>query len=459
MRKEELQKKCDETGAKTAELIAKAKRSGTKEVEIFSSFYSSTEISLEKNDINSSNASEETTYGIRVIENNCEGFATTNDAESIYESILEAKALAIAQKTPDPAMELPVKAELKKVEGLYSDEMDSLSFEDILELVKESLETKKNRYPKVNIDSGSFSFYKGFKFISSSRGVHAGEIEAGISAGYMGMAVDGDDIGSFDHEGCFSRSLSGFRKEQNENFSEFLEKCMSALKARTIDGFRGNILIPPESVFSFLGDLLGSLSGSSIRRGRSKFGNKMNSSVASDLLSINENPHIPGFGGTTSFDREGMPTLPKDIIKHGVIRSFFYNHYEAKKAGLKSSLGNALGGASSSPSCGPRQLQVEPGKSALADMLNCKEKTILIGRFSGSSDMSSGEFSGVVKGGFFLQNQEKFPIKEISISGNMYDALNHITDISREQKLLYNSSRIPYIKIEGLDITGSDEKK
>ncbi|MCB1193067.1 MAG: TldD/PmbA family protein [Leptospiraceae bacterium] len=455
MKKEFIQK-IENTKDILTIVLQKAKNSGLAEVEIYTAYGSSLEVSLEKNDINASSYSEETNYGIRVIANHCQGFVTTNDPNTLWESIQEAKTLAIVQNTPDEAMELPDPIDVRSVDGLYLDEIDDVDFEYLVGAAKTSLEEKNLHYPKVNLDSGNFSLSKGFKLVVSTKGIMAAELNSEMSANYMGMAVDGDDIGSFDYDYAIGRNKELFAKNLNHSFSEFLDRCMGGLGAKTISGFKGNILIPPESVFDFLGDLLASMTGTQIRRGRSKFGDKMGNQVASNLLTIFEDARIPGFSGSTAFDREGLPTVPKEVIQNGVLKNFFYNHFEAKKAGLKTSLGNASGGSGSLPSCGPKQLEIMPGETSLAEMLK-QTKTILVNRFSGSSDTSSGDFSGVVKGGFLLDGSSKIPIKETLISGNIYGVLNQIAFVSRERKLLYSSSLVPWILIEGIDIVGTDE--
>lgn len=453
MNKKDFIQKIENTTDVITSVIQKAKQSGLAEVEIYTAFGSLLDVSLEKNDINASTFSEETNYGVRVIENNCQGFVTTNDPNTLLDSVMEAKTLAISQNTPDSAMELPEPLEVMAVDGLYLDEIDDLDFNYLVETSKNVLEEKRSKYPKVNIDSGSFSLSKGFKLVASSKGILQSELSSEISASYMGMAVDGDDIGSFDYDYALGKNKDLFEKSLQTSFPEFLENCMGGLGAKTIPGFKGNLLIPPESVFDFLGDLLASMTGSQIRRGRSKFGDKLEKKVASELLTIFEDARVPGFSGSTAFDREGLPTVPKDIIKNGVLKNFFYNHFEARKVGLKTSKGNASGGSSSTPSCGPKQLEIMPGKTALQELLS-QPKTILVNRLSGSSDMSSGDYSGVVKGGFLLDGSSKIPIKEVVISGNIYETLNQITHITTERKLLYSSSMVPWIFIEGVDVVG-----
>lgn len=453
----EIKNKLENTKSIVSDLIQKAKQNNIQQIEIFASYAMGDEISIEKNDIGTSTHSEDINYGIRVIENNCQGFVTTNNEESLYESILDARAIARSLNTPDECMELPECSDIKPLDGLYHTEIDQVDFEHLMKFASYILEERNTKFPLVNIDNGGISLAKGFKLVANSKGILASESGASISANFFGMAVDGDDIGSFDYDSATGRTLESFKKNLEHAFHSFGDKCMGALKAQSIESFKGDVIVPPDSIFDFIGDLISSLTGTQIRRKRSKFGDKLGNQVASALLSIYEDPHIPCFSGSTSFDREGVPTQTKEIVNNGVLQNFFYNHFEARKAGLKASKGNATGGSSSTPSCGPKQLQILPGKSHISEMLNPTEKTILVSRFSGSSDSVSGDFSGTVKGGFLLNKGEKIPIKEVSLSGNIYELLNRIVDISRERKLLASSSHVPWIRFSEVDITGANE--
>jgi PmbA protein len=454
---QQISSKLEETKTYVDGVISKAKKDGISQVEIYSAYSVDTELSIEKNDISTSTHSEDTNFGVRVIENHCQGFVTTNSRDTLYQSIEGARSIARSQNMPDDCVELPEPRSIHPVDGLYLTDLDTFGFEDILNSIRKIFSVRESQFPKVNIDTGSASVSKGFKFIASSTGVMCSEIRGDISASFFGMAVDGNDIGSFDYDSATGRNMAMFQKNLDHALVSFGEKCMGSLNARSIQGFRGSIILTPDTVFNFLGDLLSSMTGTMIRKKRSKFGDKLGQQVTSPLLSIFEDPLIPCFTGSTSFDREGMPTEAKEIITKGVIHQFFYNHFEAKKAGLQQSSGNASGGSSSTPGCGPKQLQILPGKSHLQDILKPTDKTILVNRFSGTSDAVSGDFSGSVKGSFLLEGGEKIPVKEVIISGNMYEVLNRITDVSRERKLLGSSSHVPWIKFADVDITGTDE--
>ncbi|MBL0956298.1 MAG: TldD/PmbA family protein [Leptospira sp.] len=436
-------------------LISKAKSNGIEQVEIYSSYGYSEDVSLEKNDLNNCTATEENMFGIRVIHEGNQGFLISNHIPSLYTSIEEAYQLAKSQSTPDPDLVLPEPRPLTNQFDTYDSSLDTMGIEDLVSYAKEALGWRSDLYDKINIDSGDFSLSKGYKLIVSSKGVMAHELGAELSASVMGMGVDGDLVGSFDYD-----SASGFTKDQFQSlwkkaFHNFGDKCMGALYAKPTTGFQGKVLLPPDAVYSFfLGLFIGSLNGTSLRKGKSKMAGKMGEKVASSLLSIWDDPTNKGFMGSTGFDREGMPTTFKEVLTEGVLESYFYNTYEAKKANLSISNGCATGGAQSLPGCGPKQLQIAPGNANKDEFFKLPGKTLFVNRISGTKDGASGDFSGVVKGGYLLEGGEKIPVREVQIVGNAFDALNQIEAIAKEGELIGESSFVPYMLLDGFTITG-----
>ncbi|WCL48029.1 TldD/PmbA family protein [Leptospira sp. GIMC2001] len=456
---EELESKKQQILERISSAIDQAKKEGIAQSEIFTGYANGASVTIEKNDIQTYETYEETVYGVRVIENGSEGFVTTNDAKDLIGSIREAKALALAQGTPDPDLELAqAPAEISPPINHLDPSLSGYDPDSVLEIAKKILSIREAQFPKVSLDSADASFSYSLKAMASSKGVLRSEASSSLSASFMGMAIDGDDISSFDSESAFGRTPDDFLKNFDEKYFKFLHSCMSGLGARTISGFKGNVYLPPDSIFSFLiGGFLSSLSATAVRKKKSKMIDRMNQLVMSPKLSIVSRPTDLSLESATSFDRDGQNTRDIDIVTNGVLRTFFYNHYEAKKAGLESSNGCATGGSGGTPGCGPPSLQVEPGPDSLKSMLNAKDKTIWVNRFSGTSSAASGDFSGVVKGGFLLENGEKIPVKEVQVAGNMYEILEKkIAAVSLERELLGKSTWAPSILIEGMTITGTE---
>jgi PmbA protein len=96
---------------------------------------------------------------------------------------------------------------------------------------------------------------------------------------------------------------------------------------------------------------------------------------------------------------------------------------------------------------------VQQGSQRLDSIIKDIKKGMLVTRFSGNVSSVSGDFSGVVKGGFLIENGEKkHAVKETLIAGNVYRNLNDIQAISKERKMI-GTMLLPYLCVQNLSIT------
>jgi PmbA protein len=87
------------------------------------------------------------------------------------------------------------------------------------------------------------------------------------------------------------------------------------------------------------------------------------------------------------------------------------------------------------------------------------DRGLIVTRFSGSSDIASGEFSGVVKGGFLVEHGEIRPIRETTIAGNIWTSLLQISGISTERENFYGTQTMPWIRIEDISVTAGQSDR
>jgi len=179
---------------------------------------------------------------------------------------------------------------------------------------------------------------------------------------------------------------------------------------------------------------------------------QLNQKVTSDSLTIEDNGLFPGGAGSSAFDREGISRKPLKIIDKGILSSYLYNSYSANKEN-RASTGHAVGGTRSIPGIGPSNILVNPGEKTQADLIKEIKKGLFVTRLSVQPNPFSGDFSGVVKGGFIIEDGElKRPVIETMIAGNIFSLLNQISGLSSERKKV-SSFLIPYCRIEDVSIT------
>jgi PmbA protein len=435
-----------------ARAVAFARDRGADQAEVFVGHRRETTVELQKDDLHSASTAEEGTFGIRVFKGGAIGFATVNSPNHLEHACEEALAVA-AIAPPDQGNGLPEPVPVEPLEAGPDPELLDLQIGPVVDLAASLLERVKARDPRVVVDSGGVSVTVATRAIVTSTGIQLAEDYAAAGGSLFGMAVDGDEVGSFDYDGHSVRSAADLRPQLEAAADRFVVKATGALGATRGESFRGTVVLSPEVVHSFvLDNLMSVLSGRAVRTGKSPLAKKLGSLVAVADFDLVDDGRLTGAAGALAFDREGMPTRALPIIENGQLRSFLYDVYEARAAGAAPT-GHARGGAASPPTIGPSNLVLRPGKTPFAQLCAEPERCILVSRFSGSSNAITGEFSGVVKGGFSLRNGERTPIKETLIAGNLYELLKNVSGISREIRDIGGSDRVPALRIEDVSVT------
>lgn len=292
----------------------------------------------------------------------------------------------------------------------------------------------------------------GTRFIANSKGVELGEDSSYIWCVAMGFAREKEDVSSFDAEYAISCKLQDV--DPYAIGRKLAEKVVKSLGATSVPGFRGSVILTPYAGLDLLIEpIVFSINAENIQNGQSQWKGKLDSRVSSPLLSITDDPTLPRQVGSSAFDREGVPTKPLAILERGILSNYLYNCYTARRDGLQSN-GHAVGSDQSVPGIGVTNIVVAPGNISLEEMIEGTSRGLVVNRYSGSVDPVSGDFSGVVKGGHYIESGKVVqPVKEVMIAGNIYELLGQIGAVSRETITLGNVS-LPYVAMDGCSVTG-----
>jgi PmbA protein len=427
-----------------------ARAAGAEHAEVYAHYRDEREVGLQKNDLDLVKRSRETSYGVRVLWQGRLGFATSNNPANIAETAAAAVGLARISP-PDAGNDLPEGSPIVSVDAV-DPALLALEPQALATLAMDWLRRVRGADPRITIDTAGLSVEAASRAIVSSRGVHASWRSAAASCNLFGMAVDGSDVGSFYYDGGCVRRLSELAPDMETVAERFVRHSTGALGAGAGESFRGTILVPPEAVQDLImGDLVGAIGADAVRQGRSPFTDKRGQAIAVPGFTLREGgAGLPGFA-LPDFDREGQRRKARDLLSAGVLQTFLYDSYEARAAG-HALTGDAGGGATSLPTPAAGALSLSPGPDKLSDLLQA-ERAVIVTRFSGNTNAVSGDFSGVVKGGFLVRDGERRPIRETTLSGNLWACLNNITGISREQFVFGGTVAAPWLRIEDVSIT------
>lgn len=214
------------------------------------------------------------------------------------------------------------------------------------------------------------------------------------------------------------------------------------------ESFEGPVLMSPACVYEMLHYVIDNFcTDVPIMQKTSPWIDALGKSVASDELSIELSPRAPEFLGGSLCTSDGRKAENECLMDRGVLRAFHLSDYAARKTDLRPAAN----------SDGISYLKLAPGTQNLEELIRQIDKGILMLRFSGGMPAANGDFSGVVKNGFLIENGKILrPVNEVMFSGNLAQMVRHIGGKSAEcwGTTIY---RAPWISFEHLKISSSDK--
>jgi PmbA protein len=433
--------------------VKQAEALGADDAEAFVATVTESEVFLENNDVKQAKSQQMGSIGLRVIVNGSLGFYSVNrlNKDSVRDAALMAIKIAKASP-PDKFNSIPRRSKTRRLRGIYDSQSEGFDAQQAARTAAEMLDAAKSRDPRITVDSGSFSSARVGHYLSNSNGIDQSERLSSFSWSIMGMALDSGNVSSFD----FQSGGTHFAKkiDVRKTAQDFADTVLDSLRPQKIDSFRGEMLLAPSAVNELVEEVIShSINSDAVQKKTSAFAGKIGKSVASDILTVEDDATNTEGLGASSFDREGVPHQRNVVIEKGILKKLLYNTYTAKKDGVRTT-GNAGGSSSSPPVVSTTNFIIRQGGSNVEKMLSEMKKGIVVSRFSGNVNPINGDFSGVVKGGKLVERGiVVHAVKEVMVAGNIFKALRNLEGVSKERKVIL-ASILPYLCFSNISFTG-----
>ena len=377
---------------------------------------------------------------LRVFQGAKMGAASGNDiTENGLEKLAAAAKAAAESASDDPCHDIaPDQGKDVFLQGNTEPDMDRF-----IERIKEFLKTAAEEYPKVRIMSGIGS-YDRWNWIS--RNSNGTEFEARAGQYHFSVEIcasDGDKTTGLDYTGFSTKTLDVPFMEMGD-LRRRLEDIQKSIEPERIQGkFEGPVIITPGCAEDFIFMTLSNYIGEGvIVNGTSQWLDKVGEQVADEKLTISLKPFDERIVTGERATANGFRTEEVTLIDKGVLKTHWLSLYGSNKTGrpVVKNTGS--------------DLVVEPGDKTLEELIASVDKGLILGGFSGGNPGTNGEFSGVAKNSFLIENGKvKCAVTETMVNGNLAEAFRHIRGISREV-LCNGRSVVPYIAVDGIVISG-----
>ena len=213
-----------------------------------------------------------------------------------------------------------------------------------------------------------------------------------------------------------------------------------------------SVVIKNNAMADLLSTFCSVFSADNAQKGMSLLAGREGTRIASECVTLIDDPLMPWGLGSCPFDREGAATVSKNLIEGGMLHTLLHNRKTAKKAGVKTT-GNAAGSGRVAPS----NLYIKPGEKTADMLLEQMGSGLLITELSGlhaGANPISGDFSLLARGFEVVGGKAVRAVEQFTVAGNFYRLLESITDIADD--LLFEGSPVgsPSVAVAQLNIAG-----
>jgi len=288
--------------------------------------------------------------------------------------------------------------------------------------------------------------------------VLSGGFRGGYAGSYASLVVTpiADDEGGKKRRGYHwtaKRFLSELDSPEDVG-REAARRTLRKLGARKVPTCEAPVVFDPDAARAILGLMASCISGGAIWRKSSYLVDREGTRVASDLVTIVDDPLIPRAPGSRPFDGEGLRARRNVVVKDGVLQTYLCDSYSARKL-RRASTGNASRGGSGGVGPSSTNFRLLPTATEAAEIVRSTRRGLYVTDMMGFGfNAVTGDFSRGASGFWIEDGELAFPVSEVTISLNV-DQLWQRIDAVGDDLDRRTAIASPTLRVSGMTIAGS----
>lgn len=435
-------------------LFARAAEAGMTQCQATYASGESFEVEVLKGEVLSYNVSDEARLSFSALVNGKMGTASTQalDDDAIEMLVTAAKTNAELVDSDDEEFMYDGSGEYAQVDN-YVPAIDSVSPAQKIAFAKELEQKTLAKDPRVEQLEGSAVFTDSSEYaIVNTLGLNV-SCRRNMMAGYIvPIARDGEKVNN--GMGMFVSDDGGMAKS-DEAIDGAVKEAVDGLYAHSIPSGEYKAIFRYDAMRTLLSTFSGVFSADNAQKGLSLLNGREGDMIASECVTIVDDPHKADSAASAPFDGEGVPTRRKNVVENGALKTLMHNLKTAHKQGVASTGNAAHGGGISFTN-----FYIAPGDKSFDDMVSEMSDGVIICSLQGThagANVISGDFS-LSAGGYLVENGKiTDAVKQITVASNFYELLSSVVCVGDDLKFgLPGSACVgsPSVRIKAISVAG-----
>ena len=437
-------------------LVQRALKRGAKQAEAFLQVGRQADVRVRDGEIEDLTQATSKGVGLRVFVKQRLGFAWTSDFDPASLDAFVDRALALAEASaPNPLNGLPDRADLGKwpdTGPLFDDAVASLPPDWKINASLEMEKVVRAFDPRIKtIESVGAGESVNEVYLASSAGVHGSYRGTMVYLYAAPVATDGSQLQtSYWYD---ARRFFGDLPSPEAVAREAARRTVRLLGATKVKSQKVPVVFDPTMAASFVSTIAAAANGDAVFKKSSFLASKKGERIAAPSVSIVDDGLLPKGLGTSPFDGEGVATRKTAIVERGVLKSFLYDAFTARKAKTKTT-GNASRGYRSLPGIGTNNLYLEPGAKTAGEIIGELPVGFYVTAMLGhGANLVTGEYSRGANGLWIENGELTRPVQEVTVAGNLSEMLLGLDAIGNDLRF-QGATGAPTIRFKELTVSG-----
>ena len=221
-----------------------------------------------------------------------------------------------------------------------------------------------------------------------------------------------------------------------------LERAQARMKADKGPTRKTVMVVDAAVSRSLVGRFLRPISGGLIQQGQSVFADRFASKVASELLTLTDEPFLVRGFGSRLYDAEGIAAKRRVYFEKGVLTSGLFGTYYARKLDREPTSGSSS------------NLVMALGTRSRDEMIAELDDGVLVtGWLGGNADTTTGDYSLGARGHLIEKGAITKPVAEMNITGNLLELFSRLREVGNDP-WPYATSLVPTLVFDDVQFSG-----